>query len=238
MANRDFFPWDQIPDTDVLADGRYLARGKKLEDLMSSGEGKDGVKKRMFKAQLEIVEPKEFAGMVHFENYVTGTAEASEDIVPGTMGTKSLKRLLAAAQIPAGNSIGQLCKTFEGSMFMLQVSEYADDDGPYKGVPRNRITKYAKVGEMVPGLEEGQAKAKKGKGAAAASQAAKIAAQVPQAPTPMAPPVQVASPPPGPTMPPLGAQPIRMSPPCSICGAVVPMSEFGTHVAACAAAQA
>jgi hypothetical protein len=152
------------------------------------------------------------------------------------MGTKSLKKLLGAAQLPAGNSIGQLCRSFEGSMFMLQVSEYSDDDGAYKGVRRNRITKYAKVGEMAPGLEPEGAKQKKGKGAAAASQMAKMATQVPSAPVASQAPTQVV-PPPGPAMPPPGAQVVRMSPPCSICGTVVPMNEFGAHVAACAAAQ-
>jgi hypothetical protein len=126
------------------------------------------------------------------------------------------------------------------------MTKYADEEGMYKDVPRNRIIAYWKVGERTPRVFlEGMEKGKKGKGAAAASQAAKMATQIPVAP--IAPQASQAAPPPlppqvapsalGSAMPPPGAQTVRMSPPCSICGTVVPMSEFGAHVAACAAAQ-
>lgn len=231
----DFFPWDEIPDQDVLEAGDYLVRGASLED------GLAGTGKRMFVAQMSVEEPKEASGMFLFENFVTGTEEAQTAIMPGTLGTRRLKRMLGAAQIPASNNTAQLCKGFEGVIFGVSVSKYEEKSGEYAGSIRNRIGAFWKVGEKQPQI-----------GAVVKSPAA-VAQPVVQAPQGAPAPLveqatqtvgSVAPPPPttGATTPASPPPPSNATAPqgqpmlnCSICGQNIPSNEFAAHVQQCAA---
>ena len=225
------FPWDEIPDIDVLEAGDYLVRGNGLED------GLAGTGKRMFSAQIEVQEPDEAKGMFLFENFVTGSEEAPTSILPGTMGTRRLKRMLTAAQIPATNNTDQICSGFEGALFGVRVSKYTEEKGEYAGTERNKINKFMRVGEFQPqiGIVTG------GPAAAAqrvvAPQKPPAAGQPKQAPPP---PPQAPAPPSTnatvPPPPPAGAQTDNSGETlvCAICHQNIPAAEFAAHVQECA----
>jgi len=143
----DYFPWEETPDQDVLEGGRYIMKGVKLEDgTASSG-------KRMFSAQMQVEQPETYKGMMLFENFVTGTDENPLDIVASSLGTRRMKKNLKAAQVPGSNSVAQMCKSYEGSLFGVTVSKYEEKDGEYKGTLRNRIGAFWKIGERQPGID-------------------------------------------------------------------------------------
>ena len=96
--NPNFFPWDEIPDSNVLPTGVFHMEGVKLED------GKSSTGKRMFGMQAKVLRPEKYAGMMFFDRYVTGTDEAPMAILPGTMGSQAMKALFKGAQIPPPGS--------------------------------------------------------------------------------------------------------------------------------------
>jgi len=247
---KEFFPWDDIPDMDVVPSGDYYVRGEVLED----GESSTG--KRMFSAQMIVEEPQLYAGMSLFENFVTGTDEDPKGIVPGAFGTRRLKKMLKAAQVAQSNNTQQLCQNFKGTLFGVSVAEYTEESGEYAGMQRNRITAYWKRGEREPGVAEGQAGGKgKGPAAAASAAAAAAKAQAPAAPSPPA--TGTPSPSPAASTKPVAAPQAPAAPAaaapstgqvavgtestvaspailCPMCGKNVPATEFAQHVQACA----
>lgn len=213
MSN-DFFPWDEIPDSNVFPDMTGRFEYTKLED------GASAAGKRMFKAQFTCVEPAQFAGMSHFENFVTGNEENMGAIVPGSMGTRQLKASLAASQLPKNNNIQQICDLVTASkpQLMISISYYKEAAGEYKGQERNRITAYHKIGErqveIAPKVGAGvQHAATQAVAPPAAGQpAAPVAAPVAQpAAAPTAQPV--AAPAPQPAAPPVQQAPPVQAPP-------------------------
>lgn len=241
-ANADFFDWDGIPDQDVLPDGDFTMIGVRMEDKFSQSG------KRMFMVTMKVEEPALYGSQTHIENFVTGTDEDPTGIVPGSFGTRNLKRMLGAAQIKS-NSVAQLCQQYEGALFGVSVVEYEEKEGDYKGTPRNRITKYWKRGERQPAIKGGPGGAGKGRGPAQAAQAAAAAAMptgapsaapaapapaAPAAPQQPAPPTPPAAPAPGPVAEQpapsatAGVAPLQ----CSICNEFVPVEKFNEHVAA------
>jgi hypothetical protein len=243
---KTFFPWDDIPDLDVLPSGNYHVRGESLED----GEASTG--KRMFSCHVVVEEPELYAGMALFENFVTGTDEDPKGIVPGALGTRRLKKMLKAAQVAQSNNVERLCQNFKGTLFGVSVVEYTEQSGEYAGSPRNRITAYWKRGEREPGVAlEGRAK---GKGPAAAARAASTAAKTPtEAPPPVADVEKPQAQQPPPSFLPGGspaastdasadmrssAAPGTAGPPgasilCPMCAQNVPAQEFAQHVQTC-----
>lgn len=179
MTEQDYFPWDDIPDADVLPTGDFHVRGAELVDKIAS------TGKRMFSAQIAVEEPTLYAGMTLFENFVVGSDEAPKSILPGLLGTRMLKKMLGAAQIPGSNNSEKLCMGFENALFGISVSEYTEKEGEYAGSPRNRITKFWKRGERVPGIATGA----KGKGPAAVASAAAESAGAPVPAPPPPPPL-------------------------------------------------
>lgn len=214
MSN-DFFPWDEIPDSNVFPDMTGRFEYTKLED------GASAAGKRMFKAQFTCVEPAQFAGMSHFENFVTGNEENMGAIVPGSMGTRQLKASLAASQLPKNNNIQQICDLVTASkpQLMISISYYKEAAGEYKGQERNRITAYHKIGErqveIAPKVGAGvqhaatQAVAPPAAGQQAAAPVAAPVAQPAAAPTAQ----PVASPAPQPEAPPVQQAPPVQAPP-------------------------
>ena len=251
--NNDYFPWEEIPDSNVFPTMTGLFEYTKLED----GKANNG--KRMFRAQFTCVQPESFAGMAHFENFVTGTDENPEGILPATMGSRALKSSLNAAQIAPNPKVGEICALVCATKpkLMLSLSHSTEKSGEFAGQERNRVTAYHKVGErqvsIAPGMGQKQqvmqapaAPAMPQPVAPAATQApAAPAAPVQQAPAAPAAPVaqtpaapsapQVAAPsqtPVAPAAPAEVAAPAAPSQtlPCQLCGNQVAIENFSAHV--------
>jgi hypothetical protein len=141
--NANFFPWDETPDSNVFPAMTGLFEYSKLED------GKSSTGKRMFRGQFTCLQPAELAGMSHFENFVTGTDENLDGIIPGSMGTRAMKASLKAAQVPPNNDIGAICDlvTATKPQLLLSLSYSKEEKGEYAGREQNRVTAWNKIGE-------------------------------------------------------------------------------------------
>jgi len=244
--DNNFFPWDEIPDSNVFPTMTGRFQCVKLED----GESQSS-RKRMFRAQFNCMEPSQYAGMSHFENFVTGNDENPKGIVPGAMGTRSLKAALNAMQMSKNKNVGELCQIVTASQpqLMLSIAHTIEQKGDYAGQERNKITAYHKVGDrpvqvMTQGTSVGVETSMAPKMVApppmvptAAVQQAPAPPQVvqqmmPQPPTAQASPALVVPPvvnaAPAPTAPPAGQGYVLD---CVICGNKVPVAEFSAHVA-------
>lgn len=135
----NFFPWDEILDTDLFPAGHIQFQVDSLEDSESSGG------KRMFRAQFTAVAPVEVANMRYFENYVTGTDEALTSIVPGSFGTKQLKAFLKNAQVPPSNDPAMLCAGATNTQFIGRMTVNKEGE--------NQLRRYFRVGEKPPALD-------------------------------------------------------------------------------------
>jgi hypothetical protein len=145
--------------------------------------------------------------MVYFENYVVGTEEDPTNVVAGTMGARSMKQILTAAQVPKGNSIAEIMASAVGNQLMLQLSKYKEVGGEYDGTPRNRVIGAFKVGERAAGVTAD--KSKKGPGAGGKA--------------------------PGSAAPPPGSEtPSTMI--CGVCAKPIPKDEYSAHVESCTGA--
>ena len=238
QPNNNFFPWDDIQEDNVFPAGCFQFEIATLEDGYSQASGN-----RMFKAQFNCKAPAEYAGMSHFENYVTGTEENPAGINAGTMGTRSLKKMLKAAQVPQGNDIEQLILSAKGAVLMISLNQYVEKDGPYAGDKKNRVTGYDAVGtkevKIAPVVGAGKPNLPPQAPPAAPVAPVVGVGAAPTQPAAPATPVQntvVAPPAPGPAAPPVAP----VAPPaaseellldCTICGAKVPASQLGAHVA-------
>lgn len=236
MTDQNFFPWDDIPDDNVLPEGTLHMRIDSLEDGMS------GTGKRMFRAQFSVVAPIEFAGQKHFENFVTGSEENPTAILPGTVGSRMLKKCLSAAQVPANNDIVALCNAATGAELLMNMVIFEEPDGQYKGQKRNRVSGWLRLGDREVGLAPKQGAPGQGVAPPTASAPSPPTAPVqpqaaPAAPQQPAAPAAPAAPAPAPAQP-VEAPPTQVPPTpqngpmlkCTICQADVPVAEFGAHM--------
>jgi hypothetical protein len=253
QTNNDFFPWDDVPDSNVFPTMTGLFEWTKLED----GESSTG--KRMARAVFQCVQPAEYAGMCHFENFVLGNDENMKGIVQGAMGTKALKQAAKAAQLRI-DSMQAACDLVQAQkpQLMLSLAYAKEEKGEYAGREQNRVTAYHKVGERAvqiapkPGsqVRMNAPKAMPSQAPAMPTQTAPPAAaaapaspvQAPSAPA-QAPPTTAPAPPaPAPAQqatvaasaPPEQAAPAVNEPtiPCTICGQMVPATQYNEHVQA------
>jgi hypothetical protein len=200
VAGNDHFPWEEIADGNVFETGMYLFEIIKFED------GNASTGKRMPSVQFKCIEPAQFATMVYFENYVVGTEEDPTNVVAGTMGARSMKQVLTAAQVPKGNSMAEIMASAVGNQLMLQLSKYKEVGGEYDGTPRNRVIGAFKVGERAAGVTADKTKPGLVGGKAPGS----------------------AAPPPG-----SEASPTMI---CGACAKAVPKDEYSAHVESCTGA--
>lgn len=214
--NVNFFPWNDIPEEDVLPTGCYRMVVEEMED----GESSSG--KRMPRARFGVKAPAEYVGMSHFENYVVGTDENPKGINSGTFGARNLKKFLSKAQIPPSNDIAMLCHNAKGVELMISINCYTEKDGEYAGSMRNRIVAYHRLGEreaavapgggrpggVVGGAMQAPAPPAMPAAVAAPQMPQPVAApQVPQQPAPVAPPAYTPPQMPTPVAPPVVAPP-------------------------------
>jgi hypothetical protein len=207
QQGNDFFPYDDVPDTNVFPGGTFEFEWSNLEDGYSQSSNK-----RMLKAQFTCVQPANLAGLSFWENYVCGTDQNPAEINAASMGARNLKRAMNAAQVPANNSVAQICNLINQSKphLMVTLSLYTEKDGQFAGEPRNRAVSYDKLGaKMVQVLTP--AGGSGGSGAPVVS-GAPVAQGV--APVPQAPPQQMTTPAPmpQPTTPPPVQQPMAPAP--------------------------
>lgn len=195
----DFFPWDDIADGNVFESGIYLFEIAEFEDTFANSG------KRMPKARFKCLEPANFKNMTYFENYVVGTEEDPGSIVPGTMGARSMKQVLSAAQVAKGNSISELMANAKGNQVLLQLNKYKEVGGEYDGTEKNKVVGMYKIGERPVGLTADS----KGRGAAKGSGGPK--------PLSSAPPVSTA--------------PATLV--CTSCGESIPKDKYSAHVESC-----
>ena len=143
----DYFAWDEVFEGNVFPAGIFEFEIKVIED----GASKNG--KRMPKGQFKCLAPAQLKGMVYFENFVCGTDEDLDGLVPGMFGTKALKRIFKAAQVPKGTSFESLLKNCEGQRLLIQLNNYIDTSEGYEGRETNSVVGYFKIGEREVGLQ-------------------------------------------------------------------------------------
>jgi len=228
------FPWDDIPDSNIVPDGIYQCQGISIEELRSQ------TGKLMYKAQMSVQEPVDYKGITFFEYFVIGDDDdleaVNQDTWKKSIGARRIKSLFKAAQLPQVQDFDQIIVSFTGCMFLTMVTVQIQKDGDYKGTPQNRLSAFYKIGERSVGLQE------KAKGPAAA--AAKGALSAPATPAssaptaPPAPPAQADSAAPAPPAPPV--QEVQAAPAvggatlkCTICNSDVPVADFKAHVDEC-----
>ena len=114
----DHFPWEDIYEGNVFPTGIYEFQVEVIEDGYSAGD------KRMPKGRFRCTAPDQFKGMSYFENFVCGTDENLADIVPGTFGSKALKMIFKAAQVPKSTSFEELLKNAEGNTLLIHLNRF------------------------------------------------------------------------------------------------------------------
>lgn len=206
------FPWDEIPDSNIVPVGTYLLRGVELTEETSREAGK-----LMYKAQVSTIEPAEHANEALFERFVIGSDEDPLAKQPATwkasVGARRMKAMLNAAQIPSGLSTAQIAQTFPGAQFLCKVSQEEQKEGDYKGTISNRLSNFFKVGERATGLDATAPTIPGTAPVAAAPAPAPAPVAQPQAPQPVAtPPPAAPAAAPAPGGPPPAAAPVPAAP--------------------------
>ena len=196
----DFFPWEDIAEGNVFESGIYLMEIAAFDD----GYANSG--KRMPKARFKCLEPANFANMTYFENYVVGTDEEPTAIVAGTMGARNMKQVFKSAQVPKGNSMAAIMASSVGNQLLMQLNKYAELEGEYKGVERNKVVWMGKIGERAVGLTA-DAKGKKSAGTGGGPKPPGVGAP------PAAPKIETLI--------------------CTTCGKPVPKDDYSAHVESC-----
>lgn len=205
-----FFPWDEIPDSNVFPTGMYQVSGESLT-IVESSTGK-----KMYKAQLRIEKPETFAGGMFFENFVIGSdmdpQAENTDTWKISFGARRLKSMLKAAQMPQAGSEEEICVNFTGTMFLLAATQYTEQEGDYAGSMRNKINDFYKIGDRAVGdVKQTSAPASVKK------------AEIPVPPSAVKKDVKTSV--------------VTETRNCGVCGQNVPVKEFASHLDQCIAAQ-
>ena len=203
--NLDFVDWLNINEEEELPTGTYRAQVIHAEDGESSTSGK-----RMLRVGFNMLEPAEYVGIGHFENYVVGSDEQPKHYVVDSRGGRAFKKLCRRANVPDSNSINAQLVTLKGNEVMIAVRHNPESDF------KNNVTNYFRVGERPAQV----AQALVGTGAPTVQPPAPLPAGAPPpiaAPAPAmtspAPPAVAASVP-APVQPPAApAQPAAVAPP-------------------------
>jgi hypothetical protein len=204
----NYFPWDEIPDSNILPTGFYLLKINEVEDTESQNTGN-----RMFVGSFQVEEPVQFKGMfTKRDYYVVGTEEAPKSVVSGTMGARSFKGLLNGCQVPQSSDIEKLLHGLKGGKVIARIVQFTvTEDKGYKGQEDNKFASFHKIGEREVGLDDD--------GTLKGARPQVIAAR---------PPVAGGAPP-----PPAADSAGQMAPPCPTCHKIMPILEYGPHVVDC-----
>ena len=250
--NLDFVDWLNINEEEELPTGTYRTQIIHAEDGESQTSGK-----RMLRVGFNMLEPAQYVGIGHFENYVVGSDEQPKHYVVDSRGGRAFKKLCKHANVPDDNSVSKLLATLKGNEVMIAVRHNPEADF------KNNVTNYFRVGERPAQVAQPVVSA-----AAGAPTVQPTAPQPAGAPLPIAAPAPVVTSPPPPAVvasvpapaavaPPAAPQPVAASVPaatsipapapaapvpaaapagpmmtCTICQEQVPAMEFGAHVQA------
>lgn len=148
-------PHNEIPDSTIVPTGTYLVN----IDSMESGVTRTPPERLQYKEQLRVVEPTSHANLVLFDSQTIGTEDDRDaeyiETWQQSPGARRLKGLCAAAGVSEEDE-DRMIQAVEGQQVLVYVQEYTDDgsyDEKYKGQPRNRISRYYRVGDREPGIE-------------------------------------------------------------------------------------
>ena len=149
-------PWEDIPESDVVDEGRYVLRVREVK-LAESKEGK------LLAVGFYMIEEGPLSGVAFpIQNYTLGTVDDPMcDQDPKTwrtsFGARQLNQLLAACNVVKdGRSLAVTLKRLTGTRFQGYVTKSVQKTGEYAGQEQNRITRVAAYGtEMrVPGHQK------------------------------------------------------------------------------------
>ena len=179
--NLDFVDWLNINEEEELPTGTYRAQVIHAEDGESSTSGK-----RMLRVGFNMLEPAEYVGIGHFENYVVGSDEQPKHYVIDSRGGRAFKKLCRRANVPDSNSVSAQLVTLKGNEVMIAVRHNPESDF------KNNVTNYFRVGERPAQVAQALVGTVVGPGAPAVQ---------PPAPSPVAAPPPIAAPAPAMTSP-------------------------------------
>lgn len=139
-------PWEDIPKSDVVDEGRYVLR---IRELKMVGSKED---KLMATAFFTIEEGPLSGVPFPIQNYVLGTEDdplCNKD--PNTwrksFGGRQLNQMLEAANVPKDpRSLRATLNRAKDARFQAYVTKGLQKEGEYAGQEQNRITKYAAYG--------------------------------------------------------------------------------------------
>lgn len=141
-------PWEDIPASDTVEEGRYVIRVSYFRESKSRESGK-----RMA-ALFSTIDEGPLQGMSFpIQNFVLGT---DDDLLctrdPNTwkksFGGRQLNQLLeACGTMKVTQSLEQSLRRAEGARFQAYVTKTLQEKGDYAGSEQNRITKYAGYGQ-------------------------------------------------------------------------------------------
>lgn len=172
-VTKGIIPFGAIPDSNTFPDNTYRLKVEKLEPVLTKEkEGKN--QKLMFKLDCVIVEPAEYKGQHYFEQFCIGNEDDpdAEELKTWqtTFGAKEFKKFIKALGIPFGDEEDResFCNAVRGGEFLVSMIEQTEpktkkidgieQDNPYAGKVRNKVTAYWKLGEKEAGTAKPVAK--------------------------------------------------------------------------------
>ena len=147
----NIIPWEDIDLSDFLPECNALVEWESLEEVESSNG------KYMFKAVFEVLEPEEYAGRKHFENYVVGPDFETKEFDLASFGLKNLARARIAANIRAAGDPEEFCSQVEAEKPRLVLHLKPPEKGA--NFQNNTITSYHSLNAVKVGVLQGKPKA-------------------------------------------------------------------------------
>lgn len=235
--------WDGVPDSMVFPDGAYHVKIAELGEETMKGDNP----KLMYRAEFRIVEPKAFANMPKYENFVWGTDDDPNADDPETskksVGARRMKSMLKAAQVQFVPDMDELCAAAVGNELIIMITQKKEPE-----TKKNRITGVEEPNQYAGQIRDNisafhQLGAVETNGTQAPKAATRPAAPRPAAgaaPKPLAKPAAAPKPAPkaaggGVATKTKAAETVKCTVAYddgSVCGEVVPKSQYGAHVQA------
>lgn len=142
-------PWEDIPKSDVVDEGRYVLR---VRELKITGSKED----KLMAMAMFTIEEGPLAGVPFpIQNYVLGTEDdplCNKD--PNTwrksFGGRQLNQMLIAANVPQDpRSLRATLNRAKDTRFQAYVTKGLQKEGDYAGQEQNKITRYAPYGAQM-----------------------------------------------------------------------------------------
>ena len=157
-------PWESVPRTDTVEEGRYVLRVREIKLQGSRGSEKLPPNTMIAVGFFTIEEPVALQGVSFpISNYTLGTADDPQcSLDPNTwkrtLGGRQLVQLLDACNVAYDErSLRLTLQRAVQCRFQAYVTRTIQKEGEYAGQEQNRITKYAPFGQelRMPGRAAG-----------------------------------------------------------------------------------